>query len=179
MIQKTLLVLVATLPLAISRPADDAVQKELARLNIPAKLVPAGKQPLFLARADGTQTYTAEEKEGKLQWSAASIPDATLWDFQSAAKVGTHSKGPTWVDNDGSKLIGDPLTIVKEPSANADAVAWLLVTVKSDGKGRLAKVSHVQRVDTWGGKAPAAPPTKAGETQSVHYQATYVFLGDR
>jgi hypothetical protein len=71
------------------------------------------------------------------------------------------------------------LTIVKEPSPNADAVAWLLVTVKSEGKGRLAKVTHVQRVDTWGGKAPATPPTKAGETASVHYQATYVFLGDR
>lgn len=178
MIHKTLLVLAVSLPLAISGRADDAVQKELARLNIPAKLAPAGKQPLFLARADGTQNYTAEEKDGKLQWSAA-VPDATLWDFQSAAKIGTHSKGPVWVDNDGSKLAGDPLTVVKEPSGNADAIPWLLLITKSDGKGRFAKVTHVQRVDTWGGKAPAAPPTRAGETQSVHYQATYVFLGDR
>jgi Protein of unknown function (DUF3455) len=179
MIHKTLLVLTAALPLTVSGRADDGVQKELARLNIPAKLAPAGKQPLFLARADGTQTYTAEEKEGKLQWSALSVPDATLWDFHSAANIGTHSKGPTWADNDGSKLIGDMSTVVKEPSGNADAIAWLLLAVKSDGKGRFAKVTHVQRVDTWGGKAPAAPPTKAGETRSVHYQATYVFLGDR
>ncbi len=179
MIRSALLVVAACLPFAISGRADDAVQKELARLNIPAKLVPAGEQPLLLARADGTQTYTAEEKDGKLQWSAGSVPDATLWDFQSAAKVGTHSKGPKWVDNDGSSLLGDPLTVVKEPSANADTIPWLLVTVKSEGKGRFANVTHVQRVDTWGGKAPASAPTKAGETQSVHYHATYVFLGVR
>jgi hypothetical protein len=179
MIRNTMLIVAACLSLTIAGRTDDTVQKELARLNIPAKLNPAGKQTLFLARADGTQTYTAEEKDGKLQWSVATIPEATLWDFQSAAKVGTHSKGPTWVDNDGSKLIGDPATIVKEPSANGDTIAWLLVTVKSDGKGRFAKVTHVQRVDTWGGKAPASAPTKAGETQSVHYHATYVFLGDR
>lgn len=179
MFRHTLLLAAACLPLTIAGRADDAVQKELARLNVPAKLVPAGKQPLFLARADGVQTYTAEEKDGKLQWSAGSVPEATLWDYQSAANVGTHSKGPKWVDKDGSSLLGDPATVVKEPSPNADAIAWLLLTVKSEGKGRFAKVTHVQRVDTWGGKAPASAPTKAGETQSVHYQATYVFMGDR
>ena len=179
MLRSAILIAVGCLPLIVDASPEDAFQKELARLNIPAKLVPAGKQPLFLARADGVQTYTAEEKDGKLQWSAGSVPEATLWDFQTAAKVGTHSKGPVWIDNDGSKLTGDPATVVKEPSPNPDAVAWLLLTTKGEGKGRLAKVAFVQRIDTWGGKAPAAAPAKAGETASVHYQATYVFLGDR
>ncbi len=179
MIRNAILIVLGCLPSIVGARPDDAVQKELARLNIPPKLVPAGKQPLFLLRADGVQTYTAEDKDGKLQWSARSVPEATLWDFQTATKVGTHSNGPVWIDSDGSKLSGDPATIVKEPSPNADAISWLLVPVKSEGKGRLAKVAFVQRVDTWGGKAPAAAPAKAGETQSVHYHATYVFLGDR
>jgi hypothetical protein len=179
MMRHALLLAALCLPLTVAGRADDAVQKEVARLNVPAKLVPAGKQPLLLARADGVQTYTAEEKDGKLQWSAGSVPEATLWDYRTAAKFGTHSKGPTWVDNDGSNLLGDVKTVVKEPSPNADAIPWLLLEVKSDGKGRFAKVTHVQRVDTWGGKAPAGAPAKAGETQNVHYQATYVFLGDR
>ena len=179
MIRSAILIVLGCLPLIVGTSPDDAVQKELARLNIPAKLVPAGKQPLFLVRADGVQTYTAQEKDGKLQWSAGSVPEATLWDFQTAAKVGTHSKGPVWIDSDGSKLTGDAATVVKEPSPNPDAIAWLLLAAKGDGKGRFAKVAFVQRVDTWGGKAPAAAPAKAGETQGVHYHATYVFLGDR
>ena len=179
MLLSAVLILAGSLPPIVDASPDDAVQKELARLNIPAKLVPPDKQPLFLLRADGVQTYTAEEKDGKLQWSAGSVPEATLWDFQSAAKVGTHSKGPVWIADDGSKVLGDPKTVVKEPSPNADAIPWLLLTVKGEGKGRLAKVSFVQRVDTWGGKAPSTAPAKAGEAQSVHYHATYVFLGDR
>ena len=173
-----LLIFVSCLTLSADASPDDAIQKELARLSIPAKLVPPDKQPLFLIRAAGVQTYTAEEREGMLQWAAASVPEATLWDYQTAQRVGTHSKGPVWVDNDGSTLKGDMSTVVKEPSPNAHAVAWLMLAVKSDGKGRLAKVTHVQRVDTWGGRAVGAP-TKAGEMQSVQYQATYVLLGDR
>jgi hypothetical protein len=40
-------------------------------------------------------------------------------------------------------------------------------------------VSHVQRIDTWGGQAPTAKPKEAGEMKKVRYHATYAFWGER
>jgi hypothetical protein len=50
--------------------------------------------------------------------------------------------------------------------------------VKDENGGSYAKVTHVQRVDTWGGLKPAASPATADEIVKVPYQATYIFWGD-
>jgi hypothetical protein len=177
MLRTTLLIVAVGVSMAVSSPQDNVIQKELARLQVPPSLIPKDKLPLFMFRAEGVQTYTAEEKEGKLQWGAASIPDAKLLDYRTGEEIGTHSKGPVWEVKDGSKLTGT--LIKKEDAPNASAIPWLLLSVKSEKAGRLAKVTNVQRVDTWGGKSPEAAPKKAGDTQSVKYEATYVFLGDK
>ena len=179
MFRTNLMSVIVGLSMAVSPPQDNMIQKELDRLQVPPNLVPKDKHPLFMFRAEGVQTYTGEEKEGKLQWNPASIPDAKLLDYRTGEQVGTHSKGPEgpiWEDKDGSKLTGKKLA--SEAAPNASAIPWLLLEVKSEKAGRLAKVTNVQRVDTWGGLAPQSAPKSAGETRSVKYEATYVFLGD-
>jgi Protein of unknown function (DUF3455) len=169
-----LLVVAASLAPGASQGAT--VERELARLNVPEKLVPKGKQALFIARGEGVQIYAAEEKDGKLSWTLKA-PRADLLDYATGDKVGAHTAGPTWTDVAGGTLTGKKIESADAP--NADAVPWLLLETKAENGGRFARVTHVQRIDTWGGRAPAAAPTKAGETREVRYEATYVFLGDR
>jgi hypothetical protein len=176
MIRNAILIVAIGVSMAVGAPRDEGIQKELERLHVPDKLVPKDKQALFMVRAEGVQSYAAEEKEGKLQWGPAS-PQATLLDYRTGEKLGTHSKGPVWVDEDGSKLTGK--LVMKEAAPNEAAIPWLLLDAKSENGGRFAKVTNIQRIDTWGGQAPAAAPAKAGETRDVRYEATYVFLGDR
>jgi hypothetical protein len=172
----TLLIVAACACLAFSSSLDTATDRELARLNVPDKLAPKGKHALFMVRGEGVQIYSADDKDGKLAWVFKS-PRADLLDYVTGEKVGTHAAGPVWIDNDGGKLKGTKVDDADAP--NADAVPWLLLDAKAENGGRFAHVTHVQRVDTWGGKAPATPPAKAGETREVRYEATYVFLGDR
>jgi hypothetical protein len=172
----TMIVAVCVSLCGYARGQDTVVEKELQRLRIPEKLIPRGKLALFMVRAEGVQIYGAQVKDGKSAW-VLQAPRATLLDYQTGEQVGTHSKGPTWMDSDGGKLTGKLLE--NNPAPNPNAIPWLLLEVASEGGGRFAKVTHIQRVDTWAGKAPAAAPTKMGETKEVRYQATYVFWGDR
>jgi hypothetical protein len=153
-------------------PLNEGTQKEVSRLRIPEKLTPKGERPLFMVRAEGVQLYKAS---AQLEW-VFQAPRATLLDYTTGEKVGTHGEGPVWVDNDGSRLSGK--AIANEPAPNAEAIPWLLLQVKNENGGRYARVKHIQRVDTWAGRAPAARPTRAGEMKEVRYQATYVFWGD-
>lgn len=180
MLRTTLLMVTVGLTMAVRAPQENVIQKELDRLHVPGSLVPKDKHPLFMFRAEGTQTYTAEEKDGKLRWGTASAPEAKLFDYRTGEQVGTHSKGPegpVWEDKDGSRLTGKK--IASETAPNADAIPWLLLEVKSEKPGRLSKVTNVQRVDTWAGQAADTAPKKAGDTLAVKYEATYVFWGDK
>jgi hypothetical protein len=176
MLRTTALLLVTCASLAIAPFQDSGVQKEVTRLGAAEKLVPKDKQALFMLRAEGVQIYGTEEKAGQLSWKFQE-PRATLFEYANGAEAGTHAKGPVWSAKDGGKLTGS--NAVKEPAPNANAVEWLLLEAKSEGGGRFAKVTHIQRLDTWGGKPPADAPKKAGETAEVRYEATYVFLGDK
>jgi hypothetical protein len=167
-----LFILAAYASLVAAAPQESAVDKEVKRLAIPQSLTPKGKRPLFMVRADGVQIY---EADAKLEW-IFQAPKATLRDYRTGAEVGTHDKGPVWVDAKGSKLTGK--LIASEPAPNAEAIAWLLLEVKNDNGGRYAKVTHIQRVDTWAGLKPTARPTQSGEIARVPYQATYIFWGD-
>jgi hypothetical protein len=163
--------LVVVACLAADGTKESAIDKEVKRLAIPKSLTPKGK-PLFMLRADGVQIYRAN---AKLEWEFQE-PQATLRDYRTGVKVGTHSKGPVWVDLKGSKLKGEKPR--SEPAPNAEAVPWLLLEAKNTNGGSYAKVTHVQRVDTWGGLKPLAAPKAAGETVEVPYHATYVFWGE-
>src|SRR5262245_9649336 len=157
----------SSLPEAPSRSAVAAV---------PAPLAVSGKHELFRLRGEGVQIYVGTQKDGGLQW-VLQAPQADLLDYHTGEKVGTHGAGPTWTAGDGGVLRGTKVAAADAP--DADAVPWLLLATKAENGGRFADVTHIQRVDTWGGRAPATPPAQAGETRQVRYEATYVFLGDR
>jgi internalin A len=169
------LVLIACASPAVFGQQQMAIEKEVNRLAIPQDLMPKGKQPLFLVRAEGVQIYQANEK---LQWVFQS-PQAKLLDYRTGAEVGSHSKepkGPIWVDGKGSKLTGNKIRDKVAP--NEEAIDWLLLEVNNENGGDYAKVTHIQRVDTWAGRMPTIKPTKVEETVRVPYQATYIFWGE-
>jgi hypothetical protein len=169
-----ILLLVAALP---AEEANEAVaEREVKRLAVPERLTPGGKSPLFLLRAEGVQVYRAEKKGGGLAW-AFQEPEAVLLDFRAGGKVGTHGKGPFWADGDGGRVTAK--IIGSAPAPAAGAVAWLLLEATGEPTGRFAKVTHIQRLDTWAGQPPATPPKKEGETWKARYHATYAFWGVR
>ncbi len=114
----------------------------------------------------GTQTYTCA---GGV-FAGASVPEAQLVGEGGSIH---HFKGPSWQsDSDGSLITAAKVG----ESPVAGAIPELLLKVNSStGDGLLSEVTHIQRLRTSGGVAPARACTD-GETTAVPYGATYVFL---
>jgi hypothetical protein len=73
-------------------------------------------------------------------------------------------------------VTGTVLAQISSPSLSA--VPWILYEARSSStQGLFAKVTHVRRVFTWGGKAPPGPSGKAleGNEVRVPFSATYYF----
>jgi hypothetical protein len=145
----------------------------------PAVIVPENLQvrgPIVAdVYAKGFQVYRLKrDAAGNLAWVLKG-PDAT---FENAAGLqGKHYAGPTWeCTNDGSKVVGKKIADHSSPAT--DAIPWLLLTASShDGAGVLSTVTFIQRVNTAGGKAPAAVVGKEGDEVRVPYTAEYIFYG--
>ncbi len=146
--------------------------------NVPDALkVPLGHTLKFSARGQGFQVYQCgpDKVDPKLYAWTLSGPQADLLDAQGN-KLGTHYAGPTWESKDGSKAVGEVKANEKSPDPNA--IAWLLLETKSSGPvGVMSSITHVQRLQTSGGKAPAdgCKASTAGKTTSVPYMAQYYF----
>src|SRR5262245_46297650 len=131
--------------------------------------VQGGDSVVFHAYAVGVQVY---------RWNGSSWtfvePIATLYaDAGYQGKVGTHYVGPTWESNSGSKVVG---ARVDGCSPDPASIAWLLLRkVSSEGPGVFENVTFVQRVNTVGGLAPAAPGASIGAITQVPYTAEYFF----
>lgn len=130
---------------------------------------PAGSTLAFRAYARGVQIY---------RWSGTSwvfvAPSAVLSaDAVGKSTVGIHYAGPTWESNSGSKVVG---TVISRCTPNPDAIPWLaLGAVSAEGPGVFRRVTFIQRVNTEGGKAPAAGGSFVGEIANVPYTAVYLF----
>lgn len=140
--------------------------------------VPDGHTLLLVSKGVGDQIYncrTNPNQAGKTEWTLTA-PDAVLQDAY-AEQIGTHFGGPTWLANDGSKVVGTLKERVAAPDANA--IPWLLLTAKSEGTGILGNVTFIQRLHTKGGKAPATGCDEAhvGSEVRVSYEADYYFYG--
>jgi hypothetical protein len=137
--------------------------------------VSAGETLTVKASAQGTQVYECQAGEDAgFAWKLVG-PDAVLTD-DSGARIGRHYTGPTWEALDGSKVVGVLQKKVDAPAGGA--IPWLLLGAKStEGTGKFAKVTSIQRVDTVGGVPPTGgcDASKAGTKQSTPYRATYYF----
>jgi hypothetical protein len=127
---------------------------------------PAGSRQIASFQvAQGTQNYTCA---GGV-FGGAATPEATL-----VGPAGTvhHFAGPTW------QLLDDGSTVRAAKQAEQPvpgAVPELLLQVTSrDGTGLLTEATHIQRLFTQGGAAPAGQCTD-GDMISVPYSALYIF----
>lgn len=128
---------------ASARPCPSGVP---AAIDPPANVTLAAGFP-----ASGVQIYacTAPKPGAAPAWTLEG-PHATL--SQGDEVVAIHFGGPSWQALDGSFVKGAKLAAADAPVASA--VPWLLLSGVATGDGTFGQVTHVQRLETSGGKAP-------------------------
>jgi hypothetical protein len=134
--------------------------------------VPAGNKLAFVLDGVGAQIYDCKAAaDGGASW-VFRAPEAEL--FRHGRLAGTHYAGPTWEGLDGSTVVGARVSGV---TVDASAIPWLLLKGTGSGKGRMGKVTYLQRLETVGGLAPSSgcDATTVGAVADVEYSALYVF----
>lgn len=135
----------------------------------PTVSVPEGAKLFDVGHATGVQIYKC--KSDGTGWDFVA-PRADLVDDKGKLII-THYAGPTWEAKDGSTVVGTAVKI--DRTTNPAAIPLLLLSTAPSGKpGRLAQTTFIQRINTTGGLAPAAP-CDPGETKEVDYTADYTF----
>ncbi|MYM65840.1 DUF3455 domain-containing protein [Pseudoduganella sp. FT55W] len=169
----TIAVIAAVLSLSACAGAPKFSQQSLPE----AVQVPAGHRVAMETVGAGEITYECKAKKDaadQFEWAFIG-PDAVLSD-RSGKAVGKYFGPPaTWQSNDGSKVTATQLAVAP---AGAGNIPYQLVKANpSIGSGEMFGISHIQRVSTKGGVAPAAACTaaNAGSRQKVQYQADYIF----
>ena len=133
--------------------------------------VEAGNKLAFHAYARGVQIY---------RWNGSSwdfvAPRAELFAEKNFfGEIGSHYAGPKWESKSGSIVEARRVTGTG-CTPDATAIAWILLAkINSSGPGIFANVTFIQRVNTTGGIAPAAPGLNPGEVKEVEYTAEYYF----
>lgn len=139
--------------------------------------VPAGHKVAMETVGVGELTYECREKQqgaGQFEWAFVG-PEAALND-RSGRRVGKYYGPPaTWESTDGSKITGAQLATA--PAAPGSIPLQLVKANPAKGKGAMTNVTHIQRVATKGGAAPAiaCDAGSKGRRQTVPYQADYIF----
>ena len=128
---------------------------------------PAGSKLVYHVYAAGVQIY---------HWNGAGWtfdgPSAVLFaDAAGKSTVGTHYAGPIWESNSGGTVKG---TVAERCTADPNAIPWLLLNAVAEGPGIFHRVTHIQRVNTVGGKEPTHAGV-AGEVARVPYTTEYYF----
>ncbi len=170
----------ALLPLALAACASTPPMMTMVdNASLPeAVRVPAGAQQKMWTAAAGEITYECREKKdmaGQFEWGFIG-PVASLKN-KAGAVVGKYYGGPTWEATDGSKVTGKQLAVA--PAGAGNIPLQLVKTDPAMGMGSMQGISHIQRLQTQGGVAPAAAcaMTNKGDRRQVAYQADYVFYG--
>ena len=139
--------------------------------------VPAGNKVALETIGVGEITYQCSAKKdmaGQFEWVFVG-PEAMLLD-RSGKQVGKYYGPPaTWEAMDGSKLTAVQLAVA--PNMAGSIPLQLVKGNRAMGAGAMQGVTYIQRVNTQGGVAPAAPCTAANLSakQIVKYQADYIF----
>jgi hypothetical protein len=135
--------------------------------DYPKLQVGEGYKVAFRTYAEGFQIY---------RWDGAGwsfvAPEALLYD-EDGEVVGTHYAGPYWESDSGSTVKG---AVLERATPDPAAIPWLkLGAVESGGPGVFNGVTHIQRLNTAGGLAPAYAGDFVGEEAWVPYAADYYF----
>ena len=142
--------------------------------------VPAGHAVAMETVGVGEITYECKAKAamgttaGEYEWVFVG-PKAVL-NNRSGKMVGSYYGPPaTWEAADGSKITGTQLAVA--PSSAGNIPLQLVKANPAMGMGAMSGISHIQRVATRGGVAPAMPCAAAnmGQKQVVAYQSDYIF----
>jgi hypothetical protein len=161
-----------------SAATSEALRRQrLPELPDPSLAVPEGNRLAFSLDATGVQIYVCQDNGGVFSW-VLQAPDATLYDARGHV-VGKHYAGPTWEYRDKSTVAASRVAgFTPDPSA---IPALLLQANAHAGKGRMASVTYIQRLETSGGLAPTSGCDTAhvGATTRVDYAATYYFYEAR
>jgi hypothetical protein len=142
---------------------------------VPEAIDPPANVTLELAfPATGVQVYACSApKPGEAPAWALEGPHAVLNAGRDVAAI--HFAGPTWQALDGSSVKGAKLAAADAPKDSA--VPWLLLSATPSGAGAFEKITHVQRLDTDGGKAPSdgCDAKHLGAKVLVPYRSNYFF----
>jgi hypothetical protein len=165
--------------IAAALPLAQAAQAGPAAPAVPGEIAVTGAhKPYLIAHAEGVQIYACHSVADGYAWRLLA-PRATLTGA-NGKPLGSHYGGPTWEADDGSKVVA-----VRETGYSVDptAVDWLRLRADSttagpDG-GRLTATSYIQRINTVGGRPPAAgdcDEDTVAEQREIPYSADYVFF---
>ncbi len=146
-----------------------------AQTIIPEEIeVPTGHHQVLLLHAKGEQIYQCSSDKSEYSWRLQA-PDAQLFDAKGQ-QVGSHTIGPEWSYQDGSRVLGRVLK--KVAVAPDSAVAWVLLeAIDHHGAGVFANTRFIQRVNTRGGLPPVSScnSNHLGMEKPVAYSADYIF----
>jgi len=172
----TTLTLAALLGACTSQPL--ATMPAFSQAGLPAAVqVPTGHKVALESVGIGEITYECREKAGAAgqhEWVFVG-PNAALQD-RSGKTIGRYAGPPaTWALGDGSALTGTQLAVA--PAAAGSIPLQLVKANPATGRGVLTGVTHIQRVATQGGVAPASTcdAMTKGRREIVRYQADYIF----
>jgi len=146
--------------------------------NLPAAVqVPAGHRVAFETAAAGDITYECRVKKDmadEFEWVFVG-PNAGLKDRRGEQLGKYYGPPATWDFNDGSKISGAQLAV--SPNGKGNIPLQLVKANQAMGSGMVDGISHIQRVATQGGVAPALPCDAGtrGSKQVVTYTADYIF----
>lgn len=159
----------ADTPSAPSQRAAVAARKSVDLGSCSRLAAPEGSVLLLHAFATGSQIY----RWNGTSWSFVA-PSATLYaDSGLTGQVATHFAGPTWQSNSGSQVVG---SLIDKCTPDASAIPWLLLSAASNTTpGIFQSATHIQRLFTVGGLAPAEAGSFVGEVRNVPYTAQYYF----
>ncbi len=173
------LLLTGIAAVAAALPLAQAAQAGPAAPDVPGEIAVAGAhKPSLIAHAEGVQIYACASAADGYAWRLVA-PRATLYG-ENGKPLATHYGGPTWEARDGSKVVG-----VREAGVSVDptAVDWLRLRAGSTTAGpdgdRLTATTYIQRINTVGGRPPAAGECDAAavaQQREIPYSADYVFF---
>jgi len=143
-------------------------------LPSPTLAVPEGNRLEFFHDAVGVQIYACQAAANGYAWTFLA-PEASLFDCRGKVVV-SHYAGPTWksVTDESSVVAAKVAGFTDDPSAIPEL---LLEATSHEGKGRMADVTYIQRLETTGGLAPSSgcDAEHVGDLARVDYTATYYF----